>query len=124
VGLELPVWDYGRDQGIAVIGGYVYRGSTLTSLIGLYVYGDYGSGRIWALTLSSLGSPTNTLLSDTNLNISSFGVDDNGELYVCALDGRIYRFNAAVIPEFSTAALLIILLVGTLFATLIVRKRN
>ena len=91
-GLELPVWEYGRDQGIAVIGGYVYSGPTATALTGAYVYGDYGTGRIWALTLSETGASTNTLLIDTSLNILSFGVDNNLELYICASDGRIYMF--------------------------------
>ena len=92
-GLELPVWEYGHDQGIAVIGGYVYRGPTSTVLAGAYVYGDYGSGRVWALTLSGTGTPTNSLLNDTGLSILSFGVDNNLELYICASDGRMYMFT-------------------------------
>ena len=48
-GLTLPVWNYTRDQGTTIIGGYVYHGSALPSLDGAYVYGDFGSGRIWAL---------------------------------------------------------------------------
>jgi glucose/arabinose dehydrogenase len=91
-GLELPVWEYGRGEGIAVIGGYVYRGPTATAHTGAYIYGDYGTGRIWALTLSENGVPTNTLLSDTSLNILSFGVDKKMELYICGSDGRIYTF--------------------------------
>ena len=87
--LELPVWEYGRDEGNAVIGGYVYRGPTATALSGAYVYGDYGTGRIWALTLSENGAPTNSLLIDTSLNILSFGVDNDLELYVCGSDGKI-----------------------------------
>ena len=50
-GLELPVWEYSHSEGIAIIGGYVYRGSALSGLSGKYVYGDYGSGKIWALTV-------------------------------------------------------------------------
>lgn len=46
-GLVLPIWNYTHDVGIAIIGGYVYRGSALPILAGAYVYGDYGSGRIW-----------------------------------------------------------------------------
>jgi hypothetical protein len=91
--LELPVWEYGHDEGTAVIGGYVYRGPTEAALFGAYIYGDYGTGRIWALTLSENGTPTNKLLNDTSLNILSFGVDNNLELYICGSDGRIYRFG-------------------------------
>jgi glucose/arabinose dehydrogenase len=89
-GLELPIWEYGRDEGLAVIGGYVYRHPTATALGGAYIYGDYGTGRIWALTLSENGAPTNSLLIDTSLNILSFGVDNDLELYICGSDGKIY----------------------------------
>ena len=122
VGLELPVWEYGRDQGIAIIGGYVYRGPTATALTGSYVYGDYGSGRIWALTIGSTGTPSNTLLDDTTLQISSFGLDGNGELYICAFDGKIYRFNPGVIPEFPTITVFSFFLVAILLATLVVKN--
>lgn len=90
-GLELPVWEYGHDEGNAIIGGYTYRGSTLTSLDGAYIYGDYGSGKIWAL--QGDGTFVNTLLVDTTLSITSFGLDENSELYFTAFDGKIYKLN-------------------------------
>ena len=98
VGLELPVWEYSHAEGIAIIGGYVYHGSTLTGLNTKYIYGDYGSGKVWALQHDGVAMSVNTLLSDTNLNISSFGVDENKELYFCSLDGKIYVLRANV-PE-------------------------
>lgn len=90
-----PVWSYGRDQGISVTGGYVYRGKALPDLAGWYVYADYGTGRVWALRLDG-GEANNRLLVDTDLMISSFGVDESDELYICAHDFRggptkIYR---------------------------------
>jgi len=94
----LPVLEYSHAEGIAVIGGYVYHGSTLTGLNSKYIYGDYGSGKVWALQYDGAAMPVNTLLSDTNLNISSFGVDENKELYFCSLDGKIYVLRANV-PE-------------------------
>jgi glucose/arabinose dehydrogenase len=110
-GLVLPVLEYGHDVGNAVIGGFVYHGSATPVLTGAYVYGDYGTGKIWALTLNSTGgAQTNTLLTDSALTISSFGLDSNGEIYICAFDGKIYKFNQAVIPEFSTIAALAFLL--------------
>ncbi len=99
IGLELPVWEYSHAEGIAVIGGYVYHGSTLPELNSKYIYGDYGSGKVWALQYDGVALPMNTLLSDTGLNISSFGVDENKELYFCSLSGKIYVLRANVVPE-------------------------
>ncbi len=92
-----PVWAYGRDQGICVTGGYVYRGRALPDLVGWYVYADYGSGRVWALRAEN-GAAENRLLVDTDLLISTLGVDEAGELYLCAHDPsdkptRIYRLE-------------------------------
>jgi glucose/arabinose dehydrogenase len=79
-GLLDPVWDYPRSEGYSVTGGYVYRGPTLTSLVGQYVYADYGTGRVWALTY---GPPaTNQLLEAAGMAISTFGVAENGELFI------------------------------------------
>ncbi|RMH76428.1 MAG: glucose sorbosone dehydrogenase, partial [Calditrichaeota bacterium] len=88
--LTPPLWEYGHNLGISVTGGYVYRGPTVPELTGKYVYADFGSGRIWALEYDGINPPTNTLLLDTQLNISSFGVDEQGELYICSYgNGRI-----------------------------------
>jgi glucose/arabinose dehydrogenase len=92
-GLELPVWDYGRDEGNCVIGGFIYRGSALTGLYGAYIYGDYGSGRIWALQYDGTGAPVNTLIAATALSITSFGLDENSELYFVAFDGKIHMLK-------------------------------
>lgn len=88
-----PVWTYGRDQGICIVGGHVYRGPTLPRLAGRYVYADYSTKHVWALT----GAGTsNELLTTASFLISSFGVDESDELYICAYrnDGTptgIYR---------------------------------
>jgi glucose/arabinose dehydrogenase len=89
-GLELPIWAYGRDQGNATIGGFVYRGTKLPELVGSYIYGDYVSGRIWALDSRDANNPVNKELLKTNLNITSFGEDQQNELYICSQDGRIF----------------------------------
>jgi glucose/arabinose dehydrogenase len=93
-GLELPVWDYTRALGYSVTGGFVYRGSELDELYGAYIYGDYGSGLVWALWYNGSGEPTNLQILSTTLTIPSFGVDDNNELYICAFDGKIYNIQA------------------------------
>ncbi len=92
-GTILPLWDYGRGAGdVSITGGYVYRGSAIPSLKGRYVYGDYASGRIWALALHGSQPPTNALLLDSPHTISSFAQDRDRELYVVAYGtGRLYR---------------------------------
>jgi glucose/arabinose dehydrogenase len=92
-GLVKPIVDYGRSLGFSVTGGHVYRGSSVPALVGAYIYGDFGTGRIWALRYDGVNPPVNTELMDTNLGIASFGVDKNFELYICAFDSRIYRFR-------------------------------
>jgi glucose/arabinose dehydrogenase len=94
-GLTLPLWVYYHDQGnISVTGGYVYRGNALPALQGKYVYGDYGSGNIWALTIDANGAPVSQLLFNSPYLISSFGEDQAGELYVVSYgNGRVYKLQ-------------------------------
>ena len=89
-----PIVEYGRGSGGSVTGGYVYRGSAFPEFVGKYFYADYASGRIWFLTMDGNQLIENTELSNTNLRISSFGVDQDNELYICAFDGRIYRLGS------------------------------
>ncbi len=93
-GLEPPVAEYALTKGnCAITGGYVYRGALLPSLNGAYVYGDYCSGRIWALYFDGERVTENVLVVDFALEISSFGEDQAGELHILSFDGRIYQFN-------------------------------
>ena len=91
----MPVAEYLHGSGdCAVIGGYVYRGSAFPGLQGIYLYGDLCSGRIWGLRRSG-AVWQNVLLADTTLQISSFGEDETGELYVADYaTGDIYRIGA------------------------------
>lgn len=99
-GLELPVYTYDHSRGDqSITGGYVYRGSDIPELTGYYVYADFISGRIWALDTSDLENPDNTEIYHADFNISSFGVDQNNELYLTAFDGKIYRFGDDVVDE-------------------------
>ncbi|SIR02046.1 PQQ-dependent sugar dehydrogenase [Maribacter ulvicola] len=91
--LIAPLYEYGRTENDkSVTGGYVYRGDAIPELQGLYIYGDFVSGRIWALDQAG----TNTLIFESNLAISSFGTDANNELYICAFDGKIYELSTVV----------------------------
>lgn len=93
-GLALPIHEYPHNgQAKSVTGGYVYRGASVPELAGMYVYADYVDGRIWGLDVDSDAGYRNTELLDTSLSISSFGVDEANELYLCAFDGQIYRFS-------------------------------
>jgi hypothetical protein len=92
-GLTLPIAEYDHSEGQAVMGGFVYRGSAISSLVGAYIMGDYISGTIWELTESN-GSWTRTPLLSSGRNISSFGQDVAGELYVADYAGSVLKIVA------------------------------
>jgi glucose/arabinose dehydrogenase len=84
-----------KDSGLSITGGYVYRGKKTPSLAGVYVYGDFDSGRIWGLRYENGKLRSNGELIDMRKNpklqIASFGEDAQGELYILAFDGRIHE---------------------------------
>jgi glucose/arabinose dehydrogenase len=88
----LPVLEYDHNPSCAIIGGYVYRGTSLPQLSGAYVFGDLCSGEIWAASRQGDGFTVRTL-SDTLTNPIAFGQDKNGELYVTTLGGDLYRLH-------------------------------
>jgi glucose/arabinose dehydrogenase len=91
-GLSRPIWEYNHTLGDSIIGGFVYRGAALPDLVGTYIYGDYGSGKIWGLRYDGINS-TNSELTATGVHITSFGLDQKGELHICASDGNVYRLQ-------------------------------
>ena len=92
-GLKLPVAQYTHADGCSITGGYVYRGSKLRSLYGAYIYGDFCSGKIWGLRYDGSKVVEHMELIDSNMQISSFGEDQAGELYILSFDNHIYRFK-------------------------------
>lgn len=94
-GLIPPIFEYGRDKGVSITGGYVYRGEQIPALTGWYVYADYATGTIWGLRQLPDGKVDNRTLLESRTQITSFGTDDKGEIYVVAQDGGIYRLAAA-----------------------------
>ena len=76
--------------GCAITGGYVYRGASYPSMVGVYFYSDYCTGRMFAMQNVS-GTWVTTQLIDTPYNVSSFGEDEAGNLYVVDLGGAIYQ---------------------------------
>ena len=95
-GLTLPIGQYSHAEGCSVIGGYVYRGSVLPALQGVYFFGDYCQGWVRSFRYAS-GTATEltewpTLHTGSPLN--SFGEDAAGELYVLESSGRVSRIVA------------------------------
>jgi glucose/arabinose dehydrogenase len=92
--IDLPVFEYSHAGGAAVTGGYVYRGPSLPSLFGKYIYADYIRGTIWALSYNGVDPPVNATVhgNPSPGAIGSFGTDVAGELYFASFDGNIYRF--------------------------------
>ena len=97
-GFTLPVWEYqplGGSGGASVTGGYVYRGKEIPELAGKYVFSDFMDGRMWVLEYDGKSPARVTELDIRQPEISSFGVDERGELYACILDGKIKRIVRA-----------------------------
>ncbi|GAB4471483.1 MAG: PQQ-dependent sugar dehydrogenase [Anaerolineales bacterium] len=88
-----PIYEYGHDQGCSVTGGVVYRGRNLPEWDGIYLFGDYCAG--WVDGLRQLPDGTwqaQRLFQDLG-RISSFGEDEQGEVYVIDHAGTIYRLE-------------------------------
>ena len=93
---EPPVYQYDHSVGIAVIGGYVYRGQALPQLAGRYLYSDYATSNLWAIESDSNGQLISHTVAANDLTpIQSFGEDEAGEIYAAAQSGAIYRFEAS-----------------------------
>jgi glucose/arabinose dehydrogenase len=90
-----PVAEYSHQLGISVTGGVVVRDPRLSEWQGVYLYGDFGSGIIWGLLRQADGSWMNAQLWDTEANISSFGLDQEGRVYLVDYRGRILRLDPA-----------------------------
>jgi hypothetical protein len=101
-GLTLPVDQYSHAGGnCAVTGGFVYRGTRIPCLAGYYLYADFCSRRVWAFIYDG-GAIRNRTELTADLDsatlipaqgITSFGIDNAGELYVVSRAGTIYRID-------------------------------
>ena len=96
-GFVAPVGEYAHSGGdCSITGGYVYRGQQQPALAGAYLFADYCTGRFRALSRDAGGKWQLTELIDANMAVSSFGEDEQGELYVLGYDkGMLYRVVAA-----------------------------
>jgi glucose/arabinose dehydrogenase len=90
----MPVAEYSHAMGCSVTGGVVYRGSRLPAWQGIYLYGDYCSGTVWGLVRDGLGIWQNQALFSQVGLITSFGQDEQGEVYLVDQKGVLYVLDA------------------------------
>ena len=93
-GLELPVIEYDHDEGCSITGGYVYRGPSIPSLQGAYVFGDFCSGTVWGLRHNAGVLTEHMMLADSGLALTSYGQDQSGNLYILSRNDGIYQLLA------------------------------
>ncbi|MGH7784818.1 MAG: PQQ-dependent sugar dehydrogenase, partial [Candidatus Binatia bacterium] len=88
-----PIFEYSSaapDPRCAITGGYVYRGTQGSIPLGAYVFGDYCTGEIWMLQ-----GGVQTALGGTRKFLTSFGEDEDGEIYACYSGGQIDKITRA-----------------------------
>lgn len=90
-----PVTEYDRSLGASVTGGFVYRGSAVPGLVGWYVFGDFISGRLFAIPADSATGTEPDVLLETGLGIAAFGQAVDGELFVVNYGGSIHQLVSA-----------------------------
>jgi glucose/arabinose dehydrogenase len=91
-----PVTEYGRALGNSITGGYVYRGAAIPELEDWYVFGDFGSGRVFGILADSSSLVEPEVFMDTDLAIVTFAEDLDGELYLLDIaTGRIFQITTA-----------------------------
>jgi uncharacterized repeat protein (TIGR03806 family) len=88
-----PVAEYDHSQGASITGGYVYRGSAIPALVGRFVFGDFGSGRIWHVARDAAPTQQFTTGFSSGLSISSFAQDAAGEIYVVDFGGTLHQLR-------------------------------
>ncbi len=86
-----PVLSYRRRDGVSVTAGYVYRGKRNSSYYGAFIFADFESKRIWAMTQKDRKLVKVRQIGSCPEKPCSFGIDNNGELLVIGYEGTIYR---------------------------------
>jgi glucose/arabinose dehydrogenase len=88
-----PVYDYPTQKGCAVTGGYIYRGSRIPAMQGVYLFGDFCNGAVQGLRLDGGRVVEHRNLGLVAEQLASFGEDRDGELYVLSLAGGLFRID-------------------------------
>lgn len=91
--MVFPVFEYSHAQGCSVTGGEIYRGQGIPELFGVYLFGDFCSGNVWGMVRDSQNAWTTNLLFENQGPITSFGVDEQGEVYMLLFSGQVYRLE-------------------------------
>ncbi len=96
-GLTLPVISYDHGEGCSVTGGHVYRGTAIPGIRGLYFYSDYCSGFVRSFRFTGAGATDERRWADLepgagDRNVTSFGEDAAGEIYITTAGGNVYKF--------------------------------
>lgn len=104
-----PILEYSHSVGRSITGGFVYRGVDYPALYGRYFYADYVTGRIWSIQKQTSDPVTWSqpeLMLESGLNISAFGEDESGELYLTAISQnalyKVVDVNGPI-PNFQTS---------------------
>lgn len=93
-GLTPPVHEYPTSSGCAVTGGYAYRGSAIPEIVGTYFYADYCTGRVSSFRMvDGVATEHRDWALGSLGNVSSFGEDSSGELYIVDRGGRVFRLE-------------------------------
>ncbi|HML94059.1 MAG TPA: PQQ-dependent sugar dehydrogenase [Thermodesulfobacteriota bacterium] len=93
-GITFPVFEYGREDGCSVTGGYVYRGKEFPALAGTYLFSDFCTGKLWGLRKKDGGGWEWTMLLDTDLQPGSFGEGPDGSVYILDFPtGKIFKIT-------------------------------
>lgn len=104
-GFTRPIYEYSHNGGSnSITGGYVYRGSLRPELYGKYIYSDYINGTIYALTWDGINPPTNSVLLTSITSATTFGLDENNEIYFSDYSMGIFKFYPINVMAFNLKA--------------------
>ena len=101
-----PFAEHSHSEARSLTGGRVYRGRRFPDLVGAYVYGDWSTGRVWGIKVEGTKTVWHKLLVDTPFNITGFGTDHAGELYIIDhTAGMFYGLEATTEADKPAAAI-------------------
>ncbi|MEQ8856791.1 PQQ-dependent sugar dehydrogenase [Gimesia sp.] len=91
-----PIWEYDHQVGKSITGGSVYRGKAIPAIEGMYIYGDYVSGKFWALKYDEASKKVtaNHVIESPSIPVMTFGTDQNGEMFLTSSFSEIYMLKA------------------------------